>query len=271
MKNILLLLILIAGMINFSQAQTCNPDLTLPDSIIVFPLPYQDTIPGTGIMDTACVNAYFETVIQFQVPEEIPTPLGTFPIDSIDLATEGAVLNAPTGFDYVCNPPNCVFKKDSTGCIVIFGTAEPGSEGEYDLMVDIVIRSPLFPMLPLTLPNPAIVPGNYFLTVKPEGSENCTVVSSTRDYLGQFITLSNVPNPFGDYTEIRVSSLISGDFSFEVYNLLGQQVHRRSVQLFEGPNFIPFESENLSNGMYHYVLSNREGAVSGKMLLSRGN
>lgn len=270
MKNFLLILIMMAAAITFGQAQTCIPDTTLADSVIVYPLPFQEDMPGTGIMDTACVNSYFETVLQFQVPESFALGPVTVPINSIDMATEGAVKGVPAGFDYVCNPPNCVFESDTTGCIVLYGTPAAGAENVYDLKVDVTIRTQGFGDLNYTLPDGTLVTGNYFLTVKPEGSENCTIPNGTNDILQQYITLRNVPNPFGDYTEIRVTSEISGPFSFEVYNLLGQQVHRRSVRLLEGPNYIPFESNNLSNGMYQYVLRNQQGVVSGKMLLSRG-
>lgn len=254
----------------FGQAQTCVPDTTLADTVIVSPLPYQEDVPGSGIMDTACVNTYFETVLQFQVPEEIAVGTFSVPINSVDLATEGAIEGAPMGFDYVCNPPNCIFQADTVGCIVLYGSPQAGAENVYDLKVNVTIRTQGFGDLNYKLPDGTLAEGNYLLTVKPEGSENCAMPNAVNDYLQQYIKLSNVPNPFGDYTEIRVNSEISGRFSFEVYNLLGQQVHQRNVRLLEGPNYIPFQSDNLSNGMYQYVLRNQQGVVSGKMLLSRG-
>lgn len=267
MRKALLFFVFLGVCLQTSLAQSCIPDTTLPDSVIVFPLPFREDVDSTGIMDTACVNTYFETVIHFQIPSEVTTQIGTFPIDSVELATEGAVNNAPAGFDYICNPPNCVFKKDTTGCIVLFGTPEAGAEGVYDLTVDVTIRSVID--LPLTLPDQVIVEGNYFLTVKEEGAANCTTVSA-RESLQDFIQLQNVPNPFGDYTEIRVSSQLSGAFTFEVFNVMGQRVHQRALRLHEGPNFIPFDSRKLANGMYVYTIRNREGYVSGRMLLSRG-
>lgn len=270
MKNFLLLLILLAASVQAVQAQTCMPDTTLADTVIVSPLPFEEGVEGTGIMDTACVNSYFETVIQFQIPSSIPFGSASIPINSVELATEGAITGGPAGFDYVCNPPNCVFEKDTVGCMVYYGTAAPGAENEYELKVAVTIRAPAVGAINYTLPDGALVSGNYYLTVKPEGSENCTIISGIENQLQQVLSLSNVPNPFGDYTEIRVNAQISGNFSFEVYNLLGQQVHRRSVQLFEGPNYIPFDGSELSNGMYQYTIRNREGAVSGKMMLSRG-
>lgn len=266
MKNFLLILILILAGFATAGAQNCEPDKTLPDSVIVFPLPYQDSVAGTGIMDTACVNTDFQTVIQFKIPESFNFNGTAIPLNSVDLAAEGAVLGVPAGFDYVCNPPNCVFKKDSVGCIVLFGNAQPGSEAVYDLKVSVTIRSLID--VPYVLPDGQVVTGNYYLHVKPEGSANCSVVGTT-DLLQDYINLSNVPNPFADYTEIRVASQLSGDFSFEVYNLLGQQVQRRVVRLYEGPNYIPFDGSNLSAGMYQYVLRNRQGMVSGKMMINR--
>jgi len=273
MKNILLFLFFLGVCLPFAQAQiSCEPDTTLADSIVVYPLPYVEGVEGTGITDTACVNSDFATVIQLKIPPSFDFQGTSVPLISVDMATEGAIADVPPSMDYVCNPPNCVFPKDSTGCLVLFGKAVAGEEGEYDLKVNVTIRIDLGGSFGLeyTLPDGVLTTGNYYLNVKPEGSENCTIVSSVSDYLQESISLRNVPNPFGDYTEIRVSSLVSGDFSFEVYNLLGQRVHNRKVRLNEGANFIPFDGSRLSNGMYQYVLRNKQGIVSGKMMLSRG-
>ncbi len=266
MKKILLCLTVLFTFAGAVSGQTCTPDLTLPDTVIVFPLPYQDTVPGSGIMDTACVGLPFETVIQFKIPPQVVTQFGTFPINSVDLPTEGAVLNIPASMDYVCNPPNCVFKKDSTGCIVLFGTPQAGEENVYDLKVNVTIRSVLD--LPFTLPDGLIAVGNYYLHIKPEGFPNCST-TGTSEPESSGLTAYNRPNPLNDFTEIVVNARDGGPFNFVVTDLLGRPLHREAVQIFPGENIISYDATDLPAGFYLYTLENGKAYTSGKMLVNR--
>lgn len=261
-----LILFSVSGLWAMAQSGSCSANTNLPDSIVIFPAPFTAANPGSGISDTACVNAAYEFTITFNTPATYATPFGEIPINSIDLATEGALTNLPSSMDYVCNPPNCVFQKDSTGCLKIFGTATPGQEGVYDLGVNVTIRTSILD-IPFAFPNDQF-PGNYFLHVKPAGSTNCFVVG-TDEALRDEISLSVAPNPFGYETQISVTAKTAGNFDFQVTNMMGQQVHRQSVRLFEGANTIPFNASNLAEGMYLYSIGNGKAAVSGKMVVSR--
>ena len=170
MKKLLFffLFIFLLGKVSVN-AQGCLPDLELPDSIIISPVPYDpDTFPDGGIPDTACVALAYEFTFTLQTPPTIATDLGEFPIVSIDIASQEGVSNLPASFDYVCDPPNCEFKADSIGCLRIFGTAEPGEEGTYDLGLEALVRTGIID-IPITFPDPALIPGNYFLFVREEG------------------------------------------------------------------------------------------------------
>jgi len=248
-----------------AQSGSCTANSTLPDSVVIFPQPFTPANPGSGISDTACVNAAYEFTITFNTPATYASPFGEIPINSIDLATEGAVTNLPTSMDYVCNPPNCVFLKDSVGCLKIFGTATPGEENIYDLGVNVLIRTSLLD-LPFVFPNDQF-PGNYFLHVKPAGSANCFVVG-TDETLRDEIQLSVAPNPFSYLTQIQVTAKNTGNFEFRVSNMMGQQVHREAVRLYEGPNTLPFDASALPEGVYLYSIGNGKAAVSGKMIVS---
>ena len=108
----------------FANAQTCVPDPMYADSIgFVFPPPYDSILnPEGGIPQPACIGKSFEFVWTIDVPTDV-TVFG-FPVqlDQLSLATNGAVTNLPKGVTYVCNPPNCVFKVNEPGCVLLYGT-----------------------------------------------------------------------------------------------------------------------------------------------------
>ena len=267
MKRITLFLVTVLFTFNL-QAQSCVPLEGLPDTLIgVVPLPFEpESNPTGGISDTACLNELFEFTFTIVVPEEFDPGTGTpVGVISIDLATEGAVTNIPDAFDYVCDPPNCIFPKDSTGCVLLFGTPEdPEDVGVWDLEIAGTVRTG-FLDLNLTFPNPLLFDGNYFLHVKEEGQ---CMVSSVEE-LATKVRMTNVPNPFSSYTQILVNSDEAGAFDFQVRDLMGKAVHNERVQILEGANTIDFDASNLANGIYIYSISNGTDVVSKKMVLNR--
>lgn len=246
------------------KAQSCNPDFTLPDSVVVDPLPYTTANPTRGIRDTACVNAYYETVFQFQIPPTFSLNGVTVPVVSVDLATEGAVVNLPATFDYVCNPPNCVFRKDSTGCIVLYGTANPADVGVHDLKINVVVQVGI--PFPVQLPNASIAPGNYYFYVKPEGSANCTVVSTFGPEAESF-ELKVQPNPMHEYAIMHVDAPVAGLYDLRLFNTMGQMVEQRRFDLASGANQIELDAAALPAGLYLYNLTNGRQAASGRLVV----
>lgn len=258
---------LLIAVANLKAQQSCMVDTTgLPADFIIFPEPYVEGTGG-GISDTACVNQSFEYNFIFNTPSSYALGSTSLPIVSIDLATEGALKNLPTNFDYVCNPPNCIFKSDSLGCIKIFGTPAEGSEGVYDIGLTVLIRTGIID-LPFTFPAPdnPLIQGNYFLHVKEEGA---CMTTSTNDYLVRNLYIQNQPNPFKDFTNIMVHSLVSESFIFKVNDLMGKELYRKSVFISQGDNVIEFDGNGLSAGIYTYSLSNGKGILSRKMVVSR--
>lgn len=264
MKKSLLFSLALALSATFVHAQSCMPDFNLPDSVIISPLPFNSMTGMGGITDTACVNQPYETVLQFQIPNTIMLFGNTVGLISVDVPTTNGLVNAPAGLSYTCNPPDCVFKADSVGCISLFGTTT-AAPGVYDLKISTTIRTSFLP-IQLQLPDGTVVTGNYFLHVKPEGA--CEATSST-DSRALPLTLKNQPNPFASHTDIIVSAGISGQFDFVVRDLLGRQVHRSAVQLQIGDNTVGFDGSQLPNGMYLYSFGMGAAAVSGKMMISR--
>jgi len=265
MKKLMLLLLGFVAW-NVAGAQ-CTPDSEVPDSVFVSPLPYNaDERPDGGIQDTACVGSFYELLYTFNIPEIYESDFGDVPIDRVDIPVENGINNLPASMDYVCNPPNCQFEKNTQGCIRIFGTPDAGEEGEYDLTLVATIRS----LIDLTISVPQdLEPGsNYYLNVKEEGFENCLVVGTQETFASNF-SLRNQPNPFSSWTQIVVDAQIGGDYEFAVHDIFGKQIHQEQVRLFEGANTIDFDGSNLPSGFYTYSISDGKERVARKMAINR--
>lgn len=236
-----------------AYSQTCKPDTTLPDSVAgVFPLPYNATTNTGGINDTACVNTYFEFNFTMKVPDSFSISGISLPIIEISFSTDSAISNIPAGFKYKCDPPNCVFKPDTLGCVVLYGTPAPGSEAVYDLMITGKVITPFLP-LDLTFPNDLLYPGNYNLHVRAEGHPSCSI--SSLEEVGSVSRFVIQPNPMIDYSELLVVSAENGTYQLRVHDLLGRQLDTRSLQIFQGENRIPYINSELSSGIYLFTLS----------------
>ena len=278
MKRLLLLMTTIC-MLSGLKAQVCMPDTTLADSITIFPLPYDPVeTPEGGFPDTACVGIPYDFTMTVNVPDTFQTQLGAAPLVHVAFATEGAITYDPplTNFEYVCNPPDCVFPGGETGCVEIRGTATEDQIGSHlasfagvvvvesilgNLTIDIIFPDPNSPIVP---------PGDYDLVVRdPATFDNCDNVTGTNDYLKDVFSIRNRPNPTSGYTQIEVQSAIAGDFDFRVTTLLGQVVHQKQIQVFEGENVIDFDASFLPNGIYLYELTDGRASVSQKMVVQR--
>lgn len=264
----LLFLLLIATQFAWSQ---CTP-ASIPDSVAldIIPLPYVDTIAGSGIMDTVCVNTPFETVITLKASGDVTLPGIPLPVNvqGITLATEGAIANLPEGLTYECNPPNCDFAEGQVGCVLIKGTVTDESEvGVYDLKITGTVKS--FLSVELTFPSEdlAAIPGNFFLHVNPEGSENCTLANNRS--LTEIEDLTLTPNPLSNYAVLTINTTKAGYYQFNMVNLLGQQVRNQKIRLIEGKNEIEIDGTELANGAYLYSLTDGKNVASGKMMVKK--
>ncbi len=268
MKKLLLLVFSFAYLMGSTSAQTCEPDPNLPDSVIVAPLPYTAENPELGIQDTACANGYFETYIYMNIPNQVDVFGNPVPLDSVTMAASGGISDLPASLSYNCNPPNCVFQADSSGCIVVYGTPSEEEVDMYDLKVNVTIYASGL-SLDRALPDQTLVSGNYFFFVQPEGSANCTIVSGVDDANPIAFSMYNQPNPFADYTEIVVDSKLNGDFQLIVQDMVGKVHQRSNVDLREGTNTISFNGSQLADGMYIYTITNGRSSISEKMILNR--
>ena len=265
MKKALLLLLTVAGF-SAVQAQTCVRDSSVlqNDSVIIAPRPYtEDTYPYYALAQ-ACIGQPYLQSFTLEVPSSFTYQNFTLPITSASIATSGALSGQPAGITYLCDLPNCVFNSNTLGCILLYGTPTAANTADtFSLAIAATINSAIGPV-PITFPG-AVAPGSYFLILN--AANNCA--SSAYDLNSQIIGIKNQPNPFSQQTTIEVESVVTGDFQFEVFDLVGKRMHQQPVRLFQGNNQFTFDAGSLPDGTYFYTLSNQEGKVSRVMVVAR--
>jgi hypothetical protein len=252
----------------FLAAQvSCDPDTMLADTVPVDPFPYTDDNPLGGITDTACVGQPFATVFQINLPTEIEFNGTVLELFGAAIPPSNAILNLPASMSYACNPEPCEFTSGEVGCLVVYGEATAEDVGVHDLKISVTLDIGI--PLAQQLPNPALAPGNYYLHVKPEGSENCTVVSDVPEITENGFDLRVMPNPLSDYAEVRVVIPAADDYQLTIFNALGAAVQQRTLALPAGESYFGLDASQLPAGLYVFTLHNNEQAASGRLLIQR--
>ncbi|TXB63422.1 T9SS type A sorting domain-containing protein [Phaeodactylibacter luteus] len=251
------------------QAQDCAPNENVPDSVVVSPLPYNEMErPEAGIADTACVGSYFEFAFTFNIPSVYDLNGVQVPLNAVQVPAENGINELPSSMDYVCNPPDCLFEADSSGCILIYGTPTAEDQGVHDLSILAQIQTAIGINLDIVLPENLEPNSHYYLNIREEGFDNCLLVS-TWEAAPLGIQLSSRPNPFGTLAQIEMEVARTGDYQFFVADMLGQKVHARTVNLFSGLNQLEFDGSNLPEGLYIYGVTDGRSAVTSKMIINR--
>ena len=183
-KIVLLILVLFYFMSVALNAQVpCTPDpVKFRDSASgVYPRAYQDTVPWGGIKTPACIGKSYEFVFTLKVGDTVTYNGILIPLDSAVIATTGAITGLPVGISYSCNPPNCVFKKSTVGCIALKGTpTTTNAPGAFKPIISGKFYSTtlaFFNPVSVTFPG-TLFPGEYILNVYATGDTRCVHIQS---------------------------------------------------------------------------------------------
>jgi len=83
------------------------------------------------------------------------------------------------------------------------------------------------------------------------------------------LPVQNYPNPFSNVTNIDFVSPVNAIYEFSVYDLVGAEVYKRSIEAVTGLNSFEFSAENLPVGMYMYKLQSGNIRQTKTMLINR--
>jgi hypothetical protein len=261
-----------------AQTPACQASPQYADSLSgVYPMPFHPTDrPSGGITRPACINRAYSFVWTIKVGDTIQAKVAgqtvQVPLDSVTLATTGAIENLPTGITYACNPPNCVWKKRTTGCVVISGTPTASNAiKDYSLKISGKVFSPdatlrlFFPNgYPVTFPGD-LFPGEYILKLYANNDTRCTTSAFDKplDKLASHVS----PNPLSDFALITVNALTTGTYSFQIFDVTGKSISERKINLEAGTNTLEFKSQNFESGLYFYRISDAKSAAQGKLVI----
>ena len=87
-------------------------------------------------------------------------------------------------------------------------------------------------------------------------------------YLSEYKLMQNYPNPFNPSTKIEFSIFKAGEYSLKVFNILGEEIRNLFEKYFIPGNYIiDFNANELSSGIYIYILKNGNNILTKKMIL----
>ncbi len=249
-----------------AQTPACTPNKLYQDSAAgVYPLPRTTARPNAGISQAACLSTAYNFVFTVKA-DSISTTLGTVKVDSITIATTGAIQGLPGGLTYACNPPTCGFKYKVLGCVVLLGTvASTDTIKDYPLVI--TAKAYIYPFTTTQSFPSATFPGDYTVTVLPKGSPKCLTPT---DNIQQFVSgVKILPNPANDAVHVSMNVQEAGEYSLRVVNLVGVTIVQNNINLSNGVNEISLNVSNLNNGLYFYSLSKDNQTISEKFVVSR--
>ncbi len=264
-KALLLLTLLFAAIVNQATAQICVRDSNLLNTgSLLSPAPYSPDSPFYNLK-TACINEPYEQSVTVLVPDSFALQGNMVKVVSVTLPPN-AVTGMPTGMTYTCDPTNCTFLPLTLGCIRLHGTPAMSNMPDtftLGITANVTISISGIPLTVNVVFPGDVAPGNfYYLILKAQGQ----CVSSSSDLDGPFSSVRTIPNPTTGQTIIEAQSTKNGTFLFEVFDLLGKQLHSEKVQLYEGENKFTFDASSLPNGTYLYTLGNDDGNAVRRMV-----
>ncbi len=237
-----------------ATAQVCEPDTQyaeLPAGVYPQPDTVNGTDPSIGITVDACVGEPYSFLFTAIVPDEVSVDvLGTgvpltVTLEYVKLDSTGAILIdngsgdistfddiSTLGINYACEPPDCIFEANTSGCVLLYSDAVTAAPGDYPLVIRTKAGLLLFNVpieIEANFPSQpgdaiAVADGEYRLTVNEPGG----CVSGTVTLSGE-ISLTLAPNPADQVVELGFSVPLGSEAFLEVYSVLGQKVCRKKL------------------------------------------
>lgn len=259
MKPILTLFLLFSARLIFSQA--CIPDTTqIPANSFIFPVPYQDTVAGSGIPNKACINTHYEQVFQVKIPSTVEFLGFNVHVEQIKL---NSIDGLPSGLSYACEPGGCTMLKNTIGCMKISGIPDASNAVKiYPIKLNFTFTTLEFGSLQLSFPDENIAPGLYEIDLRAEGSAEC--IASTDRHL---IDLAHkaYQNEGSLIFDIDSRDQINADI--ELFDASGKKIALNRFFIEYGKNQLSMNAGKLNPGAYFYIIKTGKGFASGKLFI----
>ncbi|MBK7233871.1 MAG: T9SS type A sorting domain-containing protein [Saprospiraceae bacterium] len=237
-----------------AQAQACLPDSVVRDSAVgVYPKPVTLTNPNGGIKTPACIDKPYEFVFTVKISDTVSVPGIPIPIklNNASIATTGAIAGLPVGITYACNPPNCLFDKNTIGCLILNGTAtDANTPGIFRPVITLTLSTVLGP-IEVMYPG-QFFPGEYLLTLL---DKDCTV-SSKDVNTEKELWLPTVSQGW-------IYNIAQSNKWIQLLDVTGRPVYG-NLSSANGVFDIPSQ---FSNGIYFVQWTNASGSISNQRII----
>ena len=216
-------------MIN-GQVNACEPDPIYKDSAAgIYPRPITAMNPNGGIDKIACIGHPYEFIFTVSMPDTVVVPIDTngntltVGLFSGRIDTTGAIDGLPEGIDYACNPPDCIFEKNTIGCLVLRGTPSPNNQvGEYRPIIHMRL-STILGVFNVDFPGD-FFPGEYILRLDDSACVSSNILIPSEQH-----ELSIFPNPTSGEIRLKYAGEISENSSIHIIHSSGMLVRGTSL------------------------------------------
>lgn len=251
MKTLLLATLVATGLQVSAQ---CVPNQLYADSVYgVWPDTTENFINGM-------VNTFYSDTLNLLVPSDPslinPSIPPNITVDSVQMVS---VSGLPPGITVMCNSQTsgaCTYLPNQVGCGLLQGT--PTAAGTYPITINVTAYAYFLGVQSF----PQAFTG-YSITILPAGSGIGDIAVLSLD------GVKNVPNPFTDHTNIEFNLAKAGVAHVKVFNLVGEQLWKATVQGKPGTNRVPFTLNTLENGIYLYSVEAGGLNFTGRMMVNR--
>ncbi|MFT3885412.1 MAG: T9SS type A sorting domain-containing protein [Flavobacteriales bacterium] len=232
----------------------CTPDPLYRDSLFgVWP----DTLENFA---SGIVQVPYSDTLNIIVPGDAGVINSSFSGVMLDSVVFNRIVGLPPGISVQCNSQTagaCTLLPGHLGCGLIAGT--PTQAGTYPLTINVTAYTTF---LGNVLPVPYSFRG-YVITIAADPTGIGEMVPVT---LGQ---VQNVPNPFGQRTSIEFFLSSASLAKVKVFNLVGEELWKETVQGKSGMNRVPFDGSRLESGIYLYKVEAGARTFTGRMVVNR--
>jgi hypothetical protein len=221
-----------------SQAQNCLPDSIYRDSATgVYPRPVSSDYPNAGINKKACINKPYDFVFTVVVPDSITISAFPFPL-ALEKIRVDSISNLPKGIGFLCNPANCIYKKNTFGCMNLHGTpTAANTPGDYKPIIHLTVTVNFGIPLDYAIDFPGpIAEGEYILTLLSEVDCVTSSFDVNQDQNNWY------PNPSSGILHNNNNEISS----IRLYNINGTLIYENENPLKEILNLNDFDLQ----GMY---------------------
>lgn len=246
---------------NFMFGQVCIPDTTvIPTRSFIYPIPRQDTIPGSGIPNKACLNTYYEQVFHVKIPLQVEFLGFNVHVQNVKL---NSITGLPAGLSYACEPTGCSMPGNTIGCMKISGVVDPSNSVKtYPITLNFTFTTVELGPLDLSFPNDAIAPGNYDIQVLPEGSSECIASASKLNIVQKAFHNISTGN-----LEFELESQDQINATINILNMDGRMMKSAGVKIENGKNHFYISSGQMNTGIYIYQIKSGNRIQSGKIFI----